>query len=152
MKINYKKLLLYIVITFLIGSFFAIFTSNNETYRSLNKIIEVPGIVFPIVWSILYLLMSISAYIVSESNDRNKNKALKIYFIQLIVNSLWTLIFFGFKLYAFGFIWILLLISLVVLMIYNFYKIKSVAGYINLPYILWLIFAAFLNISILILN
>ncbi|MBE6154540.1 MAG: tryptophan-rich sensory protein [Firmicutes bacterium] len=152
MKINYKKLLLYIVITFLIGSFFAIFTSNNETYRSLNKIIEVPGIVFPIVWSILYLLMSISAYIVSESNDRNKNKALKIYFIQLIVNSLWTLIFFGFKLYAFGFIWILLLISLVVLMIYNFYKIKSVAGYINLPYILWLIFAAFLNISIVILN
>lgn len=152
MKINYKKLLLYIVITFLIGSFFAIFTSNNETYQSLNKIIEVPGIVFPIVWSILYLLMAISAYIISESDDPNKTKALKNYFSQLVVNSLWTLIFFGFKLYTFGFIWILLLIALVILMIYNFYKIKKIAGYLNIPYLLWLIFAAVLNISIVVLN
>ena len=152
MKINYKKLLLYIIITFLIGSFFAIFTNNNEVYKSLNKLIEVPGIVFPIVWSILYLLMAISAYLISESNNSDKTDALKIYFAQLVVNSLWTLIFFGLNLYIFGFIWILLLTILVALMIHKFYQINKVSGYLNIPYLLWLIFAAFLNISIVILN
>jgi len=152
MKIDYKKLLLYIVITFLIGSFFAIFTSNNETYQSLNKLIEVPGIVFPIVWSILYLLMAITAYLISENNNQDRINALKIYFIQLVVNSLWTLMFFGLNLYTFAFIWILLLTVLVALMVYKFYKINQVAGYLNIPYLIWIIFAAFLNLSIVILN
>ena len=124
MKINFKKLLIYIIITFLIGNFFVIFVNSNTTYEYLNKPFDLPGIVFPIVWSILYLLMATSAYLISESDDYRKNNALQVYFIQLIVNSLWTLLFFGFDLYFFSFLWIILLIILVLIMIYRFYKIK----------------------------
>lgn len=152
MKINLKKLLIYIIITFLIGNLFAFFILSNNTYNNLNKPFELPSVVFPIVWTILYLLMSISAYIVSESNDINKKGALKIYFIQLIFNSLWTLIFFGFKQYVLAFIWLILLIILVMLMIIQFYRIKRLSGILNIPYLFWLIFAAYLNLSIVVLN
>lgn len=152
MKINFKKLILYIIITFLIGSIFAIFVNNVGFYNSLNKLIDVPSIVFPIVWSILYLLMAISFYIITESNDANKNDAIKLYFIQLFVNSLWTLIFFGFKLYTLSFIWIVGLIILVIIMIIRFYKINKTAAFLNIPYLLWLIFASILSFSIIILN
>lgn len=152
MKINFKKLFLSIFIAFFIGNLFAIFIMTNSTYEDLNKAIEVPGIVFPIVWSILYLIMGITSYIISESDSIDKSEALKIYFIQLFVNSLWTLIFFGFKLYVLSFIWIILLIFLVIIMIYKFYKIKPICGYLNIPYLLWLLFASFLSLSIVILN
>lgn len=151
MKINFKILLLCIIITFFIGSFFSLFIST-DSYVSLNKIIDVPGYIFPIVWSILYLLMAISLYIVYESYGYNKKDAIKIYFLQLLVNSLWTLIFFGFKLYLFGFIWILLLIILVIIMIIKFYKINKIAGLLNIFYLFWLIFASVLNLSVVILN
>ena len=152
MKINYKKLLFYIIITFLIGGIFAIFINDPDFYNNLNKIINVPGMVFGIVWSILYLLMGISVYIISQSNDVDKKDATKLYFIQLIFNSLWTLIFFGFKLYVLSFIWIVILIILVIIMIIKFYKIDKKAGLLNIPYLLWLIFALVLSFSIILLN
>lgn len=152
MKINLKKILIYIIVTFLIGNFFIFFVSTNNMYNGLNKPFVLPSIVFPIVWSILYLLMGISAYLVSESNDISKNNALKTYLVQLIVNSLWTLIFFGFRLYVIGFVWIILLIILVIIMIVQFYRIKKIAGLLNIPYLLWLVFAAFLSFSIALLN
>ncbi len=151
LKINFKSLLLCIIITFFIGSFFAFFISSNS-YVDLNKIIDVPGYIFPIVWRILYLLMGISLYIIYESYGYNKKSAIKIYFIQLLVNSFWTLIFFGFKLYLLGFIWILFLIVLVIIMIVKFYNINKLSGLMNIPYLFWLIFAGFLNLSIVILN
>ena len=151
MKINLKSLLLCIVITFFIGSFFALFIGSNS-YVDLNKAIDVPGYIFPIVWSILYLLMGISLYIIYESYGYNKNSATKTYFLQLLVNSFWTLIFFGFKLYLLGFIWILLLIVLVIIMIIKFYNINKLSGLMNTPYLFWLVFAGFLNLSIIILN
>lgn len=151
MKINFKSLLLCIIITFFIGTFFTIFINSNY-YVELNKIIDVPGYIFPIVWSILYLLMGISLYIIYESYGYNKKDAIKIYFLQLLVNSLWSLIFFGFKLYLFGFIWILLLIVLVIIMIIKFYKINKIAGLMNVPYLFWIIFACILNLSVVILN
>ncbi len=151
MKINFKSLLLCIVITFFIGSFFALFINSNS-YVDLNKAIDVPGYIFPIVWIILYLIMGISLYIIYESFGYNKKDAIKTYFLQLLVNSFWTLIFFGFKLYLFGFIWILLLIVLVIMMIIKFYNINKFAGLMNIPYLFWLFFAAFLNLSIVILN
>lgn len=152
MNLNFKKLLAYIGITFLIGNLFVLFVNSPEFYDGLDKAIEVPSIIFPIVWTILYLIMGISSYIISESNDPKRKDALRIYFIQLVVNSLWTLIFFGFRLYTFGFIWIILLIALVVVMIIKFFNIKKVAGLMNIPYLLWLLFAAYLNLTIGILN
>lgn len=152
MKVNLKKLIIFIIITFLIGSLFAIFTNNTAFYNTLNKPVDIPSIVFPIVWSILYLLMAISAYLISESNNSDKINSLIIYFIQLFVNSLWTLLFFGFKLYLFSFLWIILLIILVSITIYKFYKINKASAYLNIPYLLWLVFAAYLNYMIYYLN
>lgn len=152
-KINFKKLIIIIIVTFIVGSFFSWFTMNNmDTFKELAKPINVPGILFPIVWSILYLLMSISCYIVSESGDKDKNKALIWYGVQLIINSLWSLIFFGFGAYLFAFIWIILLLIMVIIMVYKFYKIDKRAAYLNIPYILWIIFAAYLNFGIWLLN
>lgn len=147
MKINYKKLIFCIIITFLIGSLFA-FTTDNSFYNSLIKPFELPAIIFPIVWSILYIIMSISLYIILESDDRKKKNAIVVYFIQLVVNSLWTPIFFYFKWFLFAFIWIVFLIVLVIIMLYKFYKIKKIASYMNFPYLLWLLFAAYLNFFI----
>ncbi len=152
MKINYKKLILYILSSFIIGGFFAIFVKEYNFYNNLNKIVNVPIIAFPIVWSFLYLLMGISVYLISESKDINKKNAIKSFYIQLIINSLWTLIFFGFKLYILACTWIILLIILVLIMIIKFYKINKIAGIINIPYLLWLIFALVLNYSIIVLN
>lgn len=153
MKINWKKLIIITIVTFIVGSFFSIFTMNNmDTYKELAKPFEVPAVVFPIVWSILYLLMSISYYIVSESNDKGRNNALIIYGVQLVINSLWSLIFFGFGAYLFSFIWIILLIVVVIIMIISFFKINKTAGWLQIPYLLWLIFAAYLNFMIYVLN
>ncbi|MEG2283563.1 MAG: TspO/MBR family protein [Bacilli bacterium] len=152
MNINWKRLLIFIMLTFFIGSFFAIFINNSNLYNSINNAIEIPNYIFPIVWSILYLLMGISIYIVMESKSINKSKAINIYILQLLVNSTWTLLFFGFKLYILSFIWIILLIVLVIIMIYRFYNINKLSGLLNLPYLVWLIFAAYLSFFVIILN
>lgn len=152
-KINWKRLIIITIITFVVGSFFSFFTMNSmETFKELEKPINVPGILFPIVWSILYLLMSISCYIISCSKDENKNEAIIIYSIQLVINSVWSLIFFGFGAYLLGFIWIVILAVTVIIMIVKFYNINKKAAYLNIPYILWILFAAYLNFGIYILN
>lgn len=149
MKINIKLLIFCIIITFFIGSFFSLFTSP-AMYENLNKSIAVPKIVFPVVCSILYLLMSISLYLILQKSKNNK--AIQLYFTQLIFNSLWTLIFFGFKLYFLSFIWILILTIMIVIMTYEFYHLSKIASFINIPYLLWVIFASYLNLTILLLN
>ncbi len=153
MKINFKRLIIITIITFVVGSFFSFFSMNNmDTFRELEKPINVPGILFPIVWSTLYLLMSVSCYIITKSNDKNKEKAIIWYGIQLVANSLWSLIFFGFGAYLFAFIWIILLLILIVIMVAKFYNIDKRAAYLNIPYILWVIFAGYLNFGIYLLN
>ncbi len=151
MKRNIILLIICIVITFLIGNLFAIFI-DTSSYSGLNKIINVPGYIFPIVWSILYLIMGITLFLILKSNNELKYQAIRIYFIQLLVNSLWTLFFFKFNLYLFSYIWIILLIILVIIMIIKFYKIKIITGILNIFYLLWLIFASILNLGIVILN
>lgn len=152
-KINWKRLIIIIIITFIVGSFFSFFTMNNmDTFKELKKPINVPGILFPIVWSILYLLMSISCYIITTKDDKSKDNAIIWYGIQLVINSLWSLIFFGFSAYLFAFIWIILLLAIVIIMIAKFYKIDKMASYLNIPYVLWILFAGFLNLGIYILN
>lgn len=152
-KINWKRLIIIIIITFIVGSFFSFFTMNNmDTFKELKKPINVPGVLFPVVWSIIYLLMSISCYIITTKDDKNKDNAIIWYGIQLIINSLWSLIFFGFSAYLFSFIWIILLLAIVIIMIVKFYKIDKTAAYLNIPYVLWILFAGFLNLGIYILN
>ena len=152
MKINYKKLIIFILGTILIGGIFSMLTMNGSGYKDLIKPINVPGIVFPIVWVILYILMGISIYIISEDDYSDKKRSYTLYIIQLIMNSLWTLFFFGFKWYTFSRIWIVLLLIVVLLMIYNFSKINKTAAFLQIPYVIWLLFALYLNITIAILN
>ena len=152
-KINWKRLIIIIIITFIVGSFFSFFTMNNmDTFKELKKPVNVPGVLFPVVWSILYLLMSISCYIITTKDDKNKDNAIIWYGIQLIINSLWSLIFFGFSAYLFSFIWIILLLISVIIMTVKFYKIDKTATYLNIPYVLWILFAGFLNLGIYVLN
>ncbi len=113
LKIDLRKLIKIILITFLIGNIFTFFTFDTSFYKNLSKPFDLPGIVFPIVWSILFFLMSISFYIISESSNYDKDKAYISYFLQLILNAFWTLFFFGLKKYLFSFLWIIIIITLV---------------------------------------
>lgn len=151
-KIFIKELLFYIFITLIIGSIPSIFVYTNNVYEKLNKpFLSPPGILFPIVWTILFILMGISIYRISNINENKKYNQI-LYFSQLIVNSLWTPIFFGLNFYLFAFFWLLFLIILVIVMVINFKKVDAISAYINIPYIIWLLFAGYLNISIYLLN
>lgn len=133
--------------------FLVFFTMNSmDTFKDLSKPINVPGVLFPIVWSILYLLMSISCYLIVQSNDKDKKEGIILYAIQLVINSLWTLIFFGVGAYLLSFIWIIIFLIVVIIMLAKFYNINKIAMYINIPYVLWLLFAAYLNLGIYLLN
>lgn len=113
-----------------------------------------PGWLFPIVWTILYILMGVSSYLIctAEADKESISKALSIYFYQLLVNFLWPIFFFDFKWYLFSFFWILLLWFLIVRMIKSFYPISKLAALCNIPYLLWVTFACYLNLGIWWLN
>ena len=153
MKIFFRTLFFSILIPVFLGSFVGFLTAPFNNYSSFNQpAFAPPAIVFPIVWTILYTLMGISSYIIIKSNSNKKNDALFIYGVQLIINLFWSIWFFVFRFYFLSFIWILLLIGFVVLMIKKFYTISKISAYLQIPYLLWLIFAAILNLSIWILN
>lgn len=151
---NIKKLISYIVITLLVGSFFTLFIMDSfNIYNTMDKPFLSPNkIVFPIVWSVLYILMGISLYIVSESKYLNKDKSYLLYILQLLVNSVWPLFFFKFRLFFVSFLIVLLLIYLVIKLILEFYKINKLAAYLQIPYLLWLIFASYLSLGVFLLN
>ena len=141
-----------ILIPVLIGGIVGLIISSAIDYNSLQKpFLAPPSIVFPIVWTILYILMGIS-YGILKSNSLLDTKSINIYYLQLFVNALWSIFFFVFKWRLFAFVWILLLIILVYLMIKDFYSKNKVAGLLQLPYLLWIIFASFLNLAVYLLN
>lgn len=143
MKIFIKIVLITFVIA-LIPSFLV-----GSSVDGLNKpFLYPPQILFPIVWSILYFLMSVSFYIVYKEDKSTS----KIYFSQLIVNSLWTVIFFGLKLRLLALFWLVLIIILVIIMFIKFYKINRVSAYLLIPYLIWLFFAGYLNLAIYLIN
>ena len=154
MKIKNKSaLIIAILIPIAVGTLSALFSRNISLYSTINKPpISPPGFIFPIVWIILYILMGISSYLIYESNDPNKRIALKTYAIQLFFNFWWSIIFFRFSLYLFAFLWLLALIVLISVMIYQFYQIKPISAYLQIPYLLWCIFATYLNFMIYRLN
>lgn len=142
-----KKFIILLIVTFFIGVIPSLLVGNDVTGLILPKFYP-PKILFPIMWSILYLLMTISVYLATKNSD----DAYKIYFIQLIVNAFWTVIFFGLKLKLLAFLWIIFLFILVIIMIKKFYKENKNAGLLQIPYIIWLLIAMYLNLSIYLLN
>lgn len=154
MKIKYKSpLIIAILIPIAVGTLSALFSGRMSLYSKINKPpLSPPGFIFPIVWIILYILMGISSYIIYESDNSEKWKALKTYSLQLFFNFWWSIIFFRFSLYLFAFLWLLSLIAIIAVMIYRFYQIKPLSSYLQIPYMLWCLFAAYLNFMIYRLN
>lgn len=155
-KIKWTELLIFIIGTELVGALSSLLSGNfSSFYGELVKPpLAPPGILFPIVWAILYGLMGISAYMiyVSDADISEKRKALALYVAQLFVNFMWSIVFFRFEQIGAAVAVLILLVILVTLMILTFKKTRPLAGYLNIPYLLWVIFAAYLNIGFLILN
>lgn len=156
MKGNKLLLLQCVLVPLLVGVVASLITGDEmRMFASLEKpLLSPPGWIFPIVWTILYILMGISSYlIITAGADKDKTeKALMLYWYQLAVNFLWPTFFFNFQWYLFSFIWLVLLWVLVLLMILAFYKIDKRAAYLNIPYLVWLTFAGYLNLAIWWLN
>lgn len=147
-KIYAKAILIPVVLGGIVG----LIISGSIDYNSLQKpFLAPPSIVFPIVWTILYILMGVS-YGILEDKSLIDTKTNVIYYLQLFVNALWSIIFFTLKWRLFAFIWIILLDVLVIIMIIDFYKKNKLAGLLQIPYLLWTLFASYLNLSIYLLN
>lgn len=155
MKIKYTELFIFIVSAELVGALSALITGDFAGFfdRYASPLLIPPAWLFPVVWAMLYALMGISAYLIYFSDgSADKKRALWIYAAQLAVNFSWSIVFFKYeKLWA-GATVIILLIVLVMLMITAFKKISTTAAWLNVPYLLWLIFAAYLNIATAVIN
>lgn len=141
-----------IAIPVIIGGIVGFVISSSIDYNSLERpFLSPPSIAFPIVWSILYVLMGVS-YGILKSKKLTTTEIDWIYYIQLGVNSLWSIFFFLAKWRLFSFIWIIILAILIIVMILKFYNKNKLAALLQIPYLLWVLFASYLNIAIYILN
>ena len=154
MKSGKFALIASIAIPLTVGFVSSILSGGGmSTFGMLNKPpLSPPGWVFPVVWTILYILMGIASYLVAGSDEEMVTKALSLYSYQLAVNFLWPVFFFSFEWYLFAFFWILLLWGLVFMTTVLFGRISGVAGLLMVPYLLWITFAAYLNLGIWWLN
>ncbi len=153
-KINYKQLAISLAISLGMGFLSGLVSMMGmENFENANKPpLTPPNYLFPIVWTILFILMGISAYIVFRSDELAKSNALIVYGIQLLVNFFWPIFFFNMSAYLFSFIWIIVLWLLIILMIKMFYQISKTAALLQIPYLLWVTFAAYLNFGVYLLN
>lgn len=155
-QFSLAKFLLFVIGTELIGALSALITGDFAQFFEIYKAppLQPPGLVFVIAWIILYALMGISAYLVctADHDKKVKRTSLTVYFIQLALNFSWSIIFFRFQMLWTGAFIIALMIVLVGIMIFLFGKIRKIAAYLNIPYILWLCFALYLNIATAIIN
>lgn len=153
MRKNYMSYLLAMGFTLLAGTLAGLLSMAGMGYPSLQlPPLAPPRWVFPIVWTVLYLLMGLGIAMVWNTGHSAARSSVRIYLIQLLVNLLWPFFFFRWELRGFAFFWLLLLLFLVVIMILRFDRISTPSAWLQIPYLLWLIFAAYLNFSIWLLN
>lgn len=146
------KRIIYSLLPLVGGAIVGLITTSYMDYGDMIKPpLSPPGIVFPIIWTILYILMGISYFIATKDKEDNKELD-QIYLLQLLVNFLWPIIFFVLKMYFTAFLWIILLIILVIVMIKELLKNNKISGYLQISYLIWLLFATYLNIGITLLN
>ena len=147
-----KNYALSIIIPLALGGIVGFLISGSMNYDTLNQPpLSPPSILFPIVWTILYALMGISFGILRDKGLADPDVKL-IYYAQLIVNLLWPIAFFVLEWRLFAFIWILILYALVAIMIITFYRRDKTAALLQLPYLIWVLFASYLNLGVYILN
>lgn len=157
MKIVYfGKLLISIVLPLSIGAIAGIFTAQAipEWYATLNQpSFNPPNWVFGPVWTILYIIMGISFFLIWKLEaGKQRNQAIAIFFVQLLLNFGWSFFFFYFQMIGVALVEIIVLWSAIVFMLVRFYKLKPLAAYLNIPYLLWVTFAAVLNAAYFFLN
>ncbi len=157
MKEKIKSYIISIVIALAVGGLSALITSGSMDIYSRIKTppLAPPSILFPIVWTVLFILMGISAALVyseSSASMPQKKSALYTYSLSLIFNFFWSIIFFNKQWFLFAFIWLLILLFLIVRTIMKYYKISPIAAYLQIPYLLWVSFAGYLNFAIWLLN
>ena len=156
-RIDYKKLAASCAISLGTGALSAVISmaGMKNFEKAVKPPLTPPSWIFPIVWTLLFLLMGISAYLVYTNryvSTRKRNNALIFYGAQLIVNFFWSIIFFNLSSYLFAFLWIILLLVLIIIMTRKFYEINPIAGWLQIPYIIWTSFAAYLTFGVLVLN
>ena len=154
MKVKWKELIVSIAISLGVGALSGYLTKDSMSlYQELVKPpLTPPGWIFPVVWTILFVLMGISAYLIYVSDSKDKNQALQIYAIQLMLNFIWSLAFFNMQAYLLAFVILILLWISIIAMIKSFYEINPLAGKLQVPYLLWVTFAGYLNLAIYFLN
>lgn len=155
MKIQWKKLLLCLGIPLAVGGLSALLGGGMDSYQNLNQPpLAPPGWVFPVVWTVLYLLMGYASYrvLTSGADPQEIKKALVLYGIQLLLNFLWSPVFFGLQWRLLAFFILVAMWVFIYLTIRAFSQIGEVAGDLLLPYILWVTFAGYLNLGVYILN
>jgi translocator protein len=156
---NMKKLLILlicVIFTLGIGALGGIATASgvNDWYTTIQKpSFNPPNYIFGPVWSVLYLLMGVSFYMIIQSpKSKIRTLAEIIFFVQIFLNFAWSFLFFKFQLLGLSFLEIILIWSSVLMMIIVFRKINKIAAYLQIPYFLWLSFASVLNAAIWVLN
>lgn len=153
-----KPYVISIAIALAVGGLSAWLTKDGMDLYNQTVIkppLSPPMILFPIVWTILFILMGVGSGIVFVKRHTDKEaarSALFVYGLQLVVNFLWSIIFFNMQSYLFAFVWLLLLWVLIIIMIIKFHKISQLAAYLQIPYLLWVTFAGYLTIMVYFLN
>nr|WP_302651769.1 TspO/MBR family protein [uncultured Agathobaculum sp.] len=151
-----KALIICLLIPLAVGGLAALFTMGSmEHFAALEQPpLSPPGWVFPVAWTVLYLLMGLASFLVwkSAAPPAQKKRALTLYGVQLAVNFVWPLLFFRAGLYGFALIWLVLLLVLVIETAIAFDRIDKRAAWLLAPYLAWLVFAAYLNVGVWLLN
>ena len=149
--------ILFILLSLGVGAFSAFLTADNMNIYSdiVRPPLSPPGIVFPIVWTILYVLMGIGAGLVySQKNEQplNVRSAMIIFGLNLFFNFMWSILFFNLRAYLFSFVWLVALWFIIFNMIQRFKEVNTTAGNLQIPYLIWVTFAGYLNLAIYFLN
>jgi len=157
MKVNQPgKLIASILLPLGIGGIAGMFTTEAIPgwYASLNQpSFNPPNWVFGPVWTTLYIIMGISLYLIWKMEaGKERNRAIFVFMVQLLLNFFWSFFFFYFKMIGVALIDIVALWIMIVVILFRFYKLKPIASYINIPYLLWVTFATALNVAYFFLN
>ncbi len=155
-KFDLKKLILSLFIPLAVGGLSALISGGGmDFYKTIERPpLSPPGIVFPIVWTLLYILMGISLYLVITKKDMylNKTGAYIFFALQLFLNFIWSPVFFSANEYLAAFVILVFLWLSIIGMIVSFFRISKLAGLLQIPYLLWVTFAGYLNLAIYLLN
>lgn len=155
-KIKWKQLVICVAIPLAVGGLAALLTRGSMAdYEDVYKpLLSPPGWVFPVVWTILYVLMGVASYLVytSSASPERIRRAMTAYALQLAANFIWPLLFFLLEVYLIAFIWLIVLFALALVCALRFGYIDARAGKLMTPYLVWLFFAAYLNLGVYLLN